>query len=106
MDRVQQLKELLDRHPDDSFLKYALALEYLKRGEEESAEQHFRNIVEQDPAYLGVYYQYGKWLETKGRHAEAIDMYSRGIQQAMMQGDSRTLQELRNAFAALADTDS
>src|SRR5579875_592891 len=98
MDRLLQLKYMLDKHPDDSFLKYALALEYLKRGEDEKAEQYFRTIGEQDPAYLGVYYQYGKWLETKGRQAEAIDMYSRGIQQAMLQGDSRTLQELRNAF--------
>ncbi|MBX5439689.1 MAG: tetratricopeptide repeat protein [Thermoflavifilum sp.] len=106
MDRLQQLKELFDKQPDDSFLKYALALEYLKRGEEERAEQYFRSIVEHDPTYLAVYYAYGQWLETKGRQAEAADMYAKGIQQAMLQGDDRTLRELKTALAAVADINS
>ncbi|MCL6524991.1 MAG: tetratricopeptide repeat protein [Thermoflavifilum sp.] len=103
MERVHQLKELLDKHPDDSFLKYALALEYVKQGEYELAEQYFRTILKQDPAYLGMYYQYGKLLESTGRQSEAVDIYSMGIQQAMAQGDARSLQELREAFTALTD---
>ena len=38
MDRVEKLKEYLKTNDKDSFLQHALALEYIKIGEEKEAE--------------------------------------------------------------------
>jgi len=45
MNKIDQLKEFLKATPKDSFLQHALALEYIKAGDEEAAKQLFENIL-------------------------------------------------------------
>ena len=46
--RIEKLQEFLKATPADCFLNHALALEYVKIGDEESARKYF----EQNRAYL------------------------------------------------------
>ena len=41
MDRIAKLKELLETNPRDSFLQHALALEYIKLGDDDTAKKLF-----------------------------------------------------------------
>ncbi len=103
MNRVAKLEEMLKANPTDSFLQHALALEYIKRGEEDVAEKLFKIILEREPGYVGSYYHLAKLLERKGDEAAAIQTYDRGMQQAQLAGDTHSLNELRMALEELDD---
>lgn len=103
MDRVERLKQFLADNPGDSFVKHALALEYIKGGDELIAQQLFEEILEKDPTYIGSYYHLAKLFERAGKREEAINWYKAGMQQAMKAGEGHALNELRAAHDELAD---
>ena len=103
MDRITRLKEFLAGNPADSFLQHALALEYIKAGDEAAARSLFEEILAREPGYIGSYYHLGKLLERSGDTVLAIEWYTWGMQQATIAGDRHALNELRGAYEELAD---
>lgn len=101
--RLEQLHQFLKEQPQDPFLKYALATEYLKSGNNKTALGYFEALVEEHADYLGTYYHLGKLYEELGRIPEAMDTYDRGIQLARQQGNQRTLSELQAARQLITD---
>ena len=101
MDRIKQLKAFLEESPGDSFLQHALALEYIKLGDEDQAEQLFRSILDQDPGYIGTYYHLAKLLERMDQTEAAIGIYEKGMEAAKKAGDQHALGELRGAYEEL-----
>lgn len=99
--RVRQLAKSLKENPDDSFIKFALALELLKQDDVTKAKVLFESILEQDPDYLGVYYHLGKLYERSGRHKDAKRLFTDGIEIAQKQNNERTRQELKEALESL-----
>ena len=72
MDRIAKLKEFLRVNPDDSFVQHALALEYVKAGDDAVARKLFENILTRDKSYVGSYYHLAKLLERKDEKDTAI----------------------------------
>lgn len=103
MDRINKLKGFLEANPGDSFLQHALALEYIKAGDDEQARLLFENILSSDPSYVGSYYHLGKLLESKGDITLAMEWYQKGMLAAKAAGDNHALNELRAAYEDLAD---
>jgi Tfp pilus assembly protein PilF len=101
MDRVEKIKEMLKENPADSFLCHALALEYIKLGNDTNARKLFETILENEPGYIGSYYHLAKLLERIGETDEAIKVYEKGMDQAKKVGDNHSLSELRSAFEEL-----
>lgn len=101
MDRITKLKEFLASSPQDSFLQHALALEYIKLGDDGQARLLFEAILRNDPGYIGSYYHLGKLLERAGLDKEAIAVYEKGMEQAKMAGDNHAFGELRGALDEL-----
>ncbi|ANH83799.1 hypothetical protein A8C56_08440 [Niabella ginsenosidivorans] len=97
MNRIIRLEELLKEQPEDAFMNHALALEYIKAGEEEKAEKVFRKILSTNPDYVGSYYHLGKLLERKGDEGEAVRIYKKGMEAAKRMGDTHAYNELRAA---------
>ena len=52
--------EFMKEKPGDSFVKHALALEYIKLGNDVEAGKLFITLLENDPGYIGSYYHLGK----------------------------------------------
>jgi Tfp pilus assembly protein PilF len=100
---MEKLKEFLRQDPNDAFSKHALALEYIKIGDDPSARPLFEEILERDPAYTGSYYHLGRLLERSGETALALSWYERGMAAARAAGETRTYNELRAAYEELAD---
>ncbi len=100
--RIAQLEAFLATTPDDPFLHHALALELVKAGDEEAAEQHFRHNLEQQEGYVATYYHLGKLLERTNRAEEAISMFEQGMKVAKAAGDNHTYSELQAAYDDLA----
>ena len=101
MDRIIKLKEFLRKTPADSFLQHALALEYVKLGDDETARIQFQQLLVQNPGYIGSYYHLGKLYERIGLNEEAIKTYETGMAEAQKAGDLHALGELRAAFEDL-----
>ena len=98
MERIEKLKDFLSKNPDDSFLQHALALEYVKRGDDEEAKRVFENLLEKDPGYIGSYYHLAALLERVGDREAAINCYHRGLEKAGTAGDKHAYNELRSAL--------
>ena len=103
MDRVEKLKEYLKTNDKDSFLQHALALEYIKVGNEKEAEVLFKEILHREPTYVGTYYHLAKLLERIGNTGEAIKVYEKGMQETKKAGDNHAYNELQAAYEELVD---
>lgn len=101
MNRIDKLKEFLQASPADSFVQHALALEYIKLGEDTQARNLFEILLEREPGYIGSYYHLAKLLERIGENDSAIKIYERGIDEARKAGDNHSLSELRSAYEEL-----
>ena len=97
MDRISKIKEYLNESGEDSFLQHALALEYIKIGNEAEAQKLFEEILEREPAYLGSYYHLAKLLERIGEVEKAIGVYRKGMEVAKNANDSHSYNELQSA---------
>lgn len=100
--RIEQLKTFLEASPNDAFLHHALALEWLKAGDETQAEQHFRQNLNEQPQYIATYYHLGKLLERTMHSEEALHLYEQGMKLAKAAGDNHTYNELQAAYEDLA----
>lgn len=96
--RLQKLLDFLSQEPEDPFLKYALATEYLAQQDTEKALQYFENLVEQHADYVGTYYHLGKLYEQLARKEEALLLYKKGIQVAQSQGNAHARAELQSVY--------
>ena len=101
MDKIQQLKEFLAANPNDSFVQHAMALEYIKEGEELRAKELFEKILTNDENYIGSYYHLAKLLEKNGENDAAILTYEKGMKKAKEAGDQHTYNELQSAYEDL-----
>ncbi len=101
MDRIEKLKEFLDANPQDSFVKHAMALEYIKQGNDEVAQSLFKEIISSDPGYVGTYYHLAKLLERNDNREEAIMVYEKGMEEAKKAGENHAYGELRGALEEL-----
>ncbi len=98
MDRIEKLKEYMKTAQKDSFLQHALALEYIKVGNDIDAKSLFNEILKREPTYIGSYYHLGKVHERLGDIPRALRVYERGMQEAKKAGDHHSYNELQAAF--------
>ena len=87
----------------DSFLQHALALEYIKIGNDEEARYLFNEILLREPTYIGSYYHLGKLIERAGDFDKAIRIYKRGMEESKRAGDNHTHNELQGALEDIVD---
>ena len=97
MNRIEKILEFLAQQPQDNFLRHALALEYLKMGEDQQAKDLFLEIVTQSPDYIGSYYHLAKTLEKLALRTEAIEWYEKGMAAAKLAKDDHAYRELQGA---------
>ena len=103
--RLQTLLDLQQNNPNDSFINYALAKEYESLENYEMAENKYREIMQKDPDYVGMYYHFGKMLWTLMRDAESVTILDQGIEVAERIGDKHALGELRQLRWEVGDED-
>jgi tetratricopeptide (TPR) repeat protein len=101
MDRLAQLNTFLKESPDDPFLLYAIAQEYISKGEDDKAEINFKTLLDNHPNYIATYYHYGKLKERANRKEEAMELYRMGIDKAKSVKEQHSLSELQSALLEL-----
>lgn len=101
--RLQQLQQMLLQEPDDVFLQYAIAIEYFSVNEFNKALICLEEILKKKPDYLAAYYQTGKCYEQLNEIESAKNIYEQGVELAIKQQKTKTLNELREALFLLDD---
>lgn len=101
MDRIAKLKEFLAANPDDSFVQHALALEYVKQGDDAEAKKLFKSLLSYDEEYIGSYYHLAKLLERNDQKEDAIKWYEKGMLKAKEKGDNHAYNELLAGYEDL-----
>jgi Tfp pilus assembly protein PilF len=101
VERIEKLKEFLEQNPADSFLQHALALEYIKAGNDAEAQKIFENILQQEPGYVGSYYHLAKLFERNGNTDAAIKWYEKGMEVSKNAGENHAYNELKSAYEEL-----
>jgi len=99
--RLEMLKIMLDKDPEDSFTKYALGLEYMSIDYHELARDTFEELRNTDPNYTALYYQLGKVYELLGDEPNARKIYEQGIFVSASKNDLHTKSELEQAINEL-----
>jgi Tfp pilus assembly protein PilF len=98
MSRIEKLLEYMKTSDKDSFLQHALALEYIKIGDDDAARKQFNELLRREPSYIGSYYHLGKLLERVADFDKAILIYKRGMEEAKKAGDTHSYNELQGAL--------
>ncbi len=103
--RLQKLLEFIKNEPNDPFLKYALATEYLRLNEPDTALEYYEDLVVNHREYVGTYYHLGKLYEALNRKDEAIKTYQTGMEVARNVNDSHAFSELQAVYNSAANLD-
>ena len=81
--RVDKMKDMVARSPEDPRPRYFLAHELFRSGDWAGAAKHYQVYLDLAPDEEGAGYRdYGQCLERLGRSQEAAEAYRRGIQAA------------------------
>ncbi len=101
--RLEKLKEMEKQKPDDAFVKFAIAQEYVGMSEDVSALSYFEIVLKKFPEYVPTYYQLGKLYERNNEIKQAIEIYEKGVLAAKAANDLKTAGELNEALILLED---
>lgn len=94
VDRIAQLKAILESEPNDPFCLYGLAMEYAKIGQHQSAASWFDLTIAADPEYTYAYYHKAKSQEAVGDTRAAAATLREGMQRAQIAGDAKAMNEI------------
>ncbi len=96
--RLEKLLNFLENEPNDPFLKYAIATEYLNSNEQDKAISYYEDLLNNHPDYVGTYYHAGKLYEQMDRKADAISTYQKGMEVARSAKDMHAFSELQGVY--------
>ncbi|WP_026898435.1 heme biosynthesis protein HemY [Daejeonella oryzae] len=96
--RLQKLLDFLQNEPNDPFLKYALATEYLNSNELEKALEYYEDLITNHADYVGTYYHLGKLYEALDRKNDAVKTYQDGMKVARNSKDMHAFSELQAIY--------
>lgn len=99
--RREKIEAMLADDPQDTFLRYSLAMELDKEGDNEASLAKLKELSADDPPYVPAYFMAGQQLARLDRTSEARDILRTGIDEARTQGDTHAAGEMSDFLASL-----
>lgn len=101
--RIEKLKEMIAKDPDDAFSRYALALEYNGINEPLTAIEILEELIQRNERYVPAYHQLGQLLSKMNKTQIAKKMYRKGMDLALAEHDDKAAKEMREELEELED---
>jgi thioredoxin-like negative regulator of GroEL len=101
MSRREKLEAMLADSPKDTFLRYALAMEFDSEEDHEKSLELHLGLIGDQPPYVPSFFMSGQQLAKLDRIEEAAKMLRDGIVQAKEQGDDHAAAEMSEFLASL-----
>lgn len=99
--RREKIEAMLASDPNDTFLRYGLAMELDKEGDHDRSLGILTDLIESDPPYVAAFFMAGQQLARLDRVAKARDLLRVGIEEARRQGDTHAAGEMSEFLASL-----
>lgn len=99
-DRIAKLHQLLERDPDDSFARYAVAMEYMGH-DDAAAIGTLEDLLRRDEKYVPAYHQLGMLYARVNRAHDAHTILQKGISIARLQNEHHAAEEMEEAMREL-----
>jgi hypothetical protein len=99
--RREKIEAMLVAEPRDTFLRYSLAMELEKEGQNERSLAGLYDLMADSPPYVAAFFRAGQQLAGLGRIDEARTALRGGIEAARTQGDSHAAGEMSEFLASL-----
>jgi hypothetical protein len=99
--RLQKIEAMLVDDPTDTFLRYSLAMELDKVGENNTSLAKLGELAAEDPPFVPAFFMAGQQLVRLGRVNEARTFLRDGIEAARTQGDAHAAGEMSEFLASL-----
>ncbi len=99
--RLEKLTGMLQDSPDDLFLNYALAMEYVSADRKDDALAAFRRVLAIDAQHSAAWFQQAQLLATLGQFDSARECAAQGVAAARAQGDQHAAEEIGGFMESL-----
>ncbi|MDA0986092.1 MAG: tetratricopeptide repeat protein [Bacteroidetes bacterium] len=101
--RIEKLVLILEKDPNDSFTRYALALEFKSLNDYQTAINLLTELIERDSKYVAAYHQLGQIYVYLNRTDLAKKTYRKGIEVAELVGEKKPKQEMEEELEEIED---
>ncbi|MCP4885910.1 MAG: hypothetical protein GY904_04775 [Planctomycetaceae bacterium] len=105
MSRREKIEAMLAEDPDDTFLRYSLAMELRSEGKTQQSLLLLDALMADTPPCVSAFFMAAQQLVDLDEVDLARDRLRVGIDQARDQGDSHAAAEMSDYLAALGSSD-
>jgi thioredoxin-like negative regulator of GroEL len=99
--RRARIEQMLAADPNDTELRYMLAMEYVSAGDDSGAVRCFQDLQARSPDYAPGYHQAARALIRLNRVSEAKAVLRQGIPAATRKNDLHAAGEMQELLASL-----
>ena len=99
--RREKIEAMLVDDPNDTFLRYSLAMELDKEEQHDASLEKLAELTQDTTPYIPAFFMSGQQLVRLGRIEEARSFLRDGIEQARSQGDAHAAGEMSEFLASL-----
>ncbi len=103
MNRREKIEAMLRDEPDDTFLRYGLALELRSAGEHDDSLRKLGELTRDQPPYVPAFFMAAQQLVDLERIDEARGLLRDGIDEARRQGDGHAAAEMSELLTSLGE---
>jgi len=101
MNRKEKILQMLADDPQDTFLRYSLAMELRGEGNHQESLEKLSELTKDSPPYVPAFFMAAQQLVDLGRIEEARTRLRDGIDQARTQNDAHAAAEMSELLASL-----
>lgn len=101
MSRLEQLQQMLSKEPNDTFLRYAVAMELRSQEQFEASLAAFSALRQQQPPHVPSFFMSGQLLAELDRIDESRAVLRDGIEIARRVGDHHAAGEMSEFLGSL-----
>jgi len=99
--RREKVEAMLAEQPHDSFLRYALAMEFDKEGAHDRSLELLGDLTRNTPPHVPAFFMAAQQLARLARVAEARTFLREGINAARQQGNTHAASEMSELLMSL-----
>lgn len=103
MNRRQKIEAMLADDPQDTFLRYSLAMELRGEGDHDKSLALLDQLMAEAPPCIPAFFMAAQQLVDLDRIDDAREYLRNGIEQARNQGDAHAAAEMSELLSSLGD---
>ncbi len=101
MSRLEKIEAMLKDSPEDTFLRYALAMELRGENQLDRSVGIFLELTKEDPPHVPAFFMAGQVLEMQDEIEDAKAILTQGISEAQKQNDLHAAGEMTQMLDSL-----